>query len=140
MPQITLDAELCSIGPIHLLGRQTRCYLELRTNRCSWDMIHVHCKSADVKELAPKCILFPKGNIYYSHKSHPLFVSFTYKTNNVVVKTEGGDDMLQFYAVKRELQYVPVMDGGDTTSSQETTRRNKDDSQVQMKNDDVGNV
>ena len=119
MPQITLDAELCSIGPIYLLGRHTRCYLELKPNRCSWDMIHLHCKSVDAKEFAPKCILSPESNIYYSHKSLLLFVSFTYNTNNVVIKTEGGDDdMLQFSTVKRELQFGPVMVGGDTASSQ----------------------
>ena len=101
--QITIDAELCSIGPIHLLGRRTGCYLELRTTRLSWNMIQTHCKSAEVKELAPKCILYPTGNIYYSHQSKPSFVSFTYKTNYVVVKTEGGEVMSQISAVKRQL-------------------------------------
>ena len=38
-----------------------------------------------------------------------------------------------FSEVKRELQYGSVMDGGDTTSSQETTQRNGDDGQVQIK-------
>ena len=104
-------------------------------------MIHVHCRSADIKEFAPKCILFPEGNIYYSHKSHPSFLSFTCNTNNFVVKTEGGDDdMLQLSTVKRELKFDPVMVGGDTTSSQKTTGRNGDEGQFRTKNDDEGNV
>ena len=79
-------------------------------------------------------------------------MSFTFKTDNVVVKTEGGQVMSQISAVKRQLHYGPDMDGGNKTCSQEligtriakkidgcilygltTTRRNGDDGEVLLK-------
>ena len=114
--QITIDGKLCSIGPIHLLGRRTRCVLQLRTTRLSWNMIQIHCNSAEVKELAPKGILYPTGNIFYNHQCKPAFVSFTFKTDSVVVKSEGGQVMSQISAVNRQLHYGPDMDDDKTCS------------------------
>ena len=96
---MTIYGTLCPIGSIHLLGCQTRFVLQLGTTHSSWNMVHIHCNSMEVKELAPKGILYPVGNVYYNHQCNPLFVTFSFKTTNGAVKTGGGQVLAQISTI-----------------------------------------
>ena len=79
-------------------------------------MIQVNCNSVEVKEFAPKGILYPAGNIYYNIKCNPPFVTFTYKTANNLVKIESGQVSAQVSTVNRQLNYDADVDDDKTCS------------------------
>ena len=75
-------------------------FFQLRSKDYTWNMIILYCHSILVNEFAPDGILYPLGNIFYSHESSPAFVSFTTNTTNVDEKRGGNVD------VKREGEKV----------------------------------
>ena len=117
--QITIDIEFCVIGDTHLLGRQTRCFFQLRSKELSWKRLFLYCHSILVNEFAPIGILYPIGNILYNDKSSPAFVSFTTNTTivpgkkggNVAVKVEGEIGLSQATPVNRQLRFGQDTDG-----------------------------
>ena len=80
-----------------------------------------------VNEFAPDGILYPSGNIFFSHQSSPAFVSFTINTTNVDEKREGnvavkrkGEKVLsQTNTVNRQLHY------GQDTVSDHTSKKGR---------------
>ena len=124
--QIKLDVEFCAIGHTLLLGRETRCFFELRCRNLSFERLFLYCHSILVNEFAPNFLVYPKGNIYYNDKSSPAFVSFVTNTTivpgkngrSVVIKTEGEKVVTHSSKVNRELTYeqsklaiAKIMDG-----------------------------
>ena len=113
--QIKLDVEFCAIGHTLLLGRETRCFFELRCKNLSFERLFLYCHSILVNEFAPNFLVYPKGNIFYNDKSSPAFVSFVTNTTivtgkngrSVVIKTEGEKIVTHSSKVNRELTYGP---------------------------------
>ena len=113
------------------------------------------------KQFAPNGILIPTDNIFNNHKCKPAYVSFTFKTDNVVVISEGGQVLSQILTVNRRLQYghdidddkkcspggtgfpIAKMIAGHTLYGKTTTRRTKDDGEavqtIKFDNDDGDN-
>ena len=119
--QITIDVEFCAIGDTHLVGRQTRCVFQLRSKELTWERLFLYCHSILVNEFAPDGILYPLGNIFYSLKSSPAFVSFTINTTNVnvAVKREGEKVLSQTNTVNRQLHY------GQDTVADNTSKKGR---------------